>query len=132
MRATPSFRARGCLIIPSELGRKNSFVRGCPIISLSWLRAGFFYPVERWRKPPPSCTVRSPRPVALWRKPSPGCTVREPPPSCAQNIHYFLFCSILRLIFLRSSCGGDIKGGDRKFCSFLAPVLGCLKCLHIK
>lgn len=114
MRATPSFRARGCSIIPSELGRKNFFCAGLPNYLFKLAARGIFCPVERGRKP------------------SPGCAVRESPPSCAQNVHYFLFCSILRLIFLRSSCGGDIKGGDRKFCNFLAPVLGYLKCWRIK
>lgn len=62
MRATPSFRARGCSIIPSELGRKNFFCAGLPNYLFKLAARGIFYPVERWRKPPPGCTVRSPRP----------------------------------------------------------------------
>lgn len=114
MRATPSFWARGCLIISSELGRKNFFCAGLPNYLFKLAARGIFLS---------SCTVEE-APARL------HC--EEPPPSCAQNVHYFLFCSILRLIFLRSSCGGDIKGGDRKFCNFPAPVLGYLKCWRIK
>lgn len=114
MCATPSFRARGCSIISSARRAQKFFCAGLPNYLFKLAARGIFYPVERWRKP------------------SPGCAVRESPPSCAQNIHYFLFCSILRLIFLRSSCGGDIKGGDRKFCSFPAPVPDYLKCWRIK
>lgn len=63
MRATPSFRARGCLIISSARRAQKFFCAGLPNYLFKLAARGIFYPVERWRKPSPGCTVRSPRPV---------------------------------------------------------------------
>lgn len=63
MRATPSFWARGCLIISSARRAQKFFCAGVPNYLFKLAARGIFCPVERGRKPSPGCAVRSPRPV---------------------------------------------------------------------